>query len=219
MDFKLLFDFLYDLNADGHNDKSWMDAHRKEYHQTRNMYIDFLDELNEVLKKSDPDYTDTPGRKAINRINNNKVFKPDAPTYKDHFGASLDKVLEKTDFYIHIGINGSFVATGFYHAPNEKLKLVRQEIDYNGDELDEILNEPRFKEKFGGLWMEDSLKTTPQGYKKDHPRIDMLRLKSFVIQRDFTEDEIKNSSFEDDLIETYQLMLPFRKFLDQSLDG
>jgi uncharacterized protein (TIGR02453 family) len=218
MDFQKLYDFLRELNTGDNNDKSWMDVHRSEYVEVRDSYISFLEELNHIFRESDPNYQDTTGKKAINRINNNKMFHPEKPTYKDNFGASLDKAENRSEFYIHLGINGSFVACGMYHVPNDKLKLIRQEIDYNGEELAAILTEPKFKKTFGGLWMRDTLKTSPKGYSGDHPRIEWLRLKSFVVQQDFTQDNVVKGNFKERLIELYELMLPFRRFLDMAVD-
>ncbi|MEQ8549238.1 MAG: DUF2461 domain-containing protein [Cyclobacteriaceae bacterium] len=218
MDFQKLYDFLRELNTSDNNDKSWMDDHRDGYEEVRDSYISFLDDLNSYFKQTDPNYQDTTGRRAINRINNNKMFHPEKPTYKDHFGASLDKAENKAEFYIHLGINTSFVACGFYHVPNDKLKLIRQEIDYNGSELEKILNHQDFKKTFGGLWTGDSLKTSPKGYSSDHPRIEWIRLKSFVVQKDFTEHEVVNGGFKEQLIQLYELMLPFRRFLDMAVD-
>ena len=51
-----------------------MDLNRSYYHEVRDWYIDWLNGLDIELGKIDPDYTYTPGRKAINRINNNLMF-------------------------------------------------------------------------------------------------------------------------------------------------
>ena len=64
-----------------------MDINRKQYHRVRDFYIAWLDAMNEKLAAIDTDYFDTPGKKAINRINNNLMFQPLKPVYKNHFGA------------------------------------------------------------------------------------------------------------------------------------
>ena len=78
----------------------------------RDTFIGWLDQMNDKLAKIDPNYTQTSGRKSINRINNNLMFHPDKPIYKDHFGAGLDQVTKMGDFYIHLGISESFIAGG-----------------------------------------------------------------------------------------------------------
>ena len=71
--------------------------------EVRDFYIAWLDAMNEELAAIDTDYFDTPGKKAINRINNNLMFQPSRPVYKNHFGAGLDQISKQGDFYIHIG--------------------------------------------------------------------------------------------------------------------
>ena len=103
MDFQKLFTFLEKLTQN--NETAWMDAHRPEYHDVRASLIAWLDQMNMKLAQIDPDYYDTPGTKAINRINNNLMFHPNRPVYKDHFGAGLDQVSKQGDFYLHFGVN------------------------------------------------------------------------------------------------------------------
>lgn len=215
MDFQKLFNFLTDLNKN--NSKEWMDDHRKEYHQVRDEYIEWLNELDIKFAKVDPDYHPTTGKQAINRINNNLLFHPNKPIYKDHFGAGLDKEKGTGDFYIHIGINEKFVAGGFYKPKKETLDSIRAAIDYNGEELKKILNKPSFKKTFGELLEVEPLKTAPKGYSKDHEHIDLIRRKSFVVTHDLTEKEIKAKDFQDNLVKMYSEMLPFRHYLNHAV--
>ena len=145
------------------------------------------------------------------------MFHPNKPTYKDHFGAGLDKRPKTGDFYIHLGIEEIFVAGGFYKPKSEILKSIRSAIDYNGDEFKEILNEKKFQEHFGGLMEdEDKLKTSPKGFSQDHKHIDLLRYKSFAAMKHFKRSEVLAENFKDKVIEAYDVMLPFRRYLNKA---
>ena len=215
MSFSKLFDFLRKLNRN--NNKEWMDKHRKEYHEVRDFYIEWLNQLDIKLAAIDPDYSSTTGKQAINRINNNLMFHPDKPVYKDHFGAGLDKEKGKGDFYIHIGINESFVAGGFYRPKKKTLDSLRAAIDYNGEELQKILNKRSFKATFENLLEDDKLKSAPKGYPKDHKHIDLLRNKSFAVMHGFTQKEIEQEDFQEKVIEVYKEMLAFRRYLNNAV--
>ncbi|MCH4821667.1 DUF2461 domain-containing protein [Gramella lutea] len=215
MSFNKLFQFLRNLNKNNH--KEWMDEHRKQYHEVRDFYIKWLNEMDIKLAAVDPDYSPTTGKQAINRINNNLLFHPDKPIYKDHFGAGLDKEKGKGDFYIHIGINGSFVAGGFYKPKKQILDSIRAAIDYNGNEFKKILREKSFKETFGGLMEEEKLKTAPKGYSQDHEHIDLLRNKSFAVMHELTQKEIMEDDFQEKLVDIYKKMLPFRNYLNHAI--
>ncbi len=215
MSFNKLFQFLRDLNKN--NNKDWMDEHRKEYEDVRDWYIGWLNEMDIKLAQVDPEYSPTTGKQAINRINNNLLFHPNKPVYKDHFGAGLDKEKGKGDFYIHIGINGSFVAGGIYKPKKEILDSIRAAIDYNGDELKKIINKKSFQKTFGGLMEDEKLKTSPKGYSQDHQHIDLLRNKSFAVSHELTQKEIMEDDFQNELVKIYKEMLPFRKYLNHAV--
>lgn len=83
MDFKNLIHFLQELQKN--NSKEWMDANRKWYKAVRDDYIAWLDDINSSLANLDDAYYDTPGKIEINRINNNLLFHPNKPVYKESF--------------------------------------------------------------------------------------------------------------------------------------
>lgn len=217
MSFYKLYDFLRDLQRN--NSKEWMDENRKRYYEVRDWYIDWLDGLNIELAKIDDDYHDTSGRKAINRINNNLMFHPDKPVYKDHFGAGMDLAGngKQGDFYIHLGTRESFIAGGFYKPKKEILDSIRDAIDYNGAEYKKILNKKSFKETFDVIDDGDSLKTAPKGYSQDHEHIDLLRLKTFAVQHDLTQKEVQAADFQEKCIHIYKEMKPFRAYLNKAV--
>ncbi|MGS2741626.1 DUF2461 domain-containing protein [Sinomicrobium sp. M5D2P17] len=215
MDFKRLFRFLRDLNKNNH--KEWMDANRKEYHAVRDSYKKWLEALDNELSTTDTDYEHTPPGKALNRINNNLLYHPNRPVYKDNFGAVLDKSPYKSEFYIHLGISESFIAGGFYRPDKGILTSIRDAIDYDGEELQKILNKPSFRKLFPDGLYDDRLKTTPKGYDKEHPHIDLLRNKSYVVTHDFKETEITSPGFKEEVISVYRELLPFRNYLSRAI--
>jgi len=93
-----MFEFLRDLNKNNH--KEWMDKHRNEYYEVRDFYIQWLNEMDIKLARVDPNYSPTTGKQAINRINNNLLFHPNKPVYKDHFVLDWIKRREKEIFIL-----------------------------------------------------------------------------------------------------------------------
>lgn len=215
MKFYQIFEFL--RNLQNNNSKEWMDAHRSEYQEVRDSFIDWLEQINIKLGALDSDYHHTPGKKAINRINNNLMYHPNKPIYKDHFGAGLDQVSKQGDFYIHLGTSETFIGGGYWHPSSKILKSIRGAIDYNGDDFKNIINKNSFRNMFGGLVEDDSLKTAPKGYSHDHDHIELLRRKSFAIRHDFTQKEVQKDDFEQKIIAVYKEMLPFRRYLNKAV--
>ena len=215
MSFSELFKFLQQLQKN--NNKDWMDANRKEYFRVRDFYIDWLDSLNNQLAKIDEDYFDTPGKKAINRINNNLFFHPNKPIYKDHFGAGLDQRSKQGDFYIELGVDISYLGGGYWHPSSKILKSIREAIDYDGEELKKIIHEKSFKKIFGHLVKDNPLKTAPRGYSQHHEQIDLLRRRSFAACCSVSKEEVIQKNFDKKVIEIYKELLPFRRYLNKAV--
>lgn len=215
MDFQEAFQFLEKLNANNHKD--WMDENRDWYHEIRQNLILWCTKMDAKFAEIDPNYYSLPGHKALNRINNNLLYHPDKPIYKDHFGIGFDKKPKHCDFYLHLGINESFLASGFYKPASSILKSIREAIDYNGEDFKSILKAEDFRKHFGELDKSHSLKTTPKSYSKEHQHIDILRLKSFFVETPITKELLFSSEFEVFLIEKYKILLPFRNYLNQAI--
>jgi len=216
MDFEALFLFLNDLQNNNH--KEWMDANRKRYKNIRNSFIQWLDQLNEKLIAVDPDYYPTSGKKGINRINNNLLFHPNKPVYKDHFGAGLDQKTKQGDFYIEIGLSQCVLAGGYWRPESKILHSIREAIDYNGEELVKILNKKSFKDTFKGLYPDDDrLKLAPKGYTMHHQHIDLLRHRTFAVIHELKREDVLKEDFTERVIKVYKEMLPFRRYLRQAV--
>ncbi|NNC34380.1 MAG: DUF2461 domain-containing protein [Croceitalea sp.] len=214
MDFNALFLFLNTLQKN--NSKDWMDAHRKEYKALREAFIVWLDGLDMMMAELDRDYYPTPGKKGINRINNNLMFHPNKPVYKDHFGAGLDKAPNSADFYIEIGVKQCILAGGFWRPDSKILRNLRDGIDYNGEELKAIINKPSFKKLFGDLYEDVKLTNAPKGFSNDHPHIDLLKNKSFAVVHELATEEVLKPNFEEKIKTVYMEMLPFRRYLNKA---
>nr|WP_299389261.1 DUF2461 domain-containing protein [Allomuricauda sp.] len=214
MDFKDLFLFLTELQQN--NSKEWMDANRKWYRSLRNDFVLWLDELDATFAQMDDDYYPTPGKKAIIRINNNLMFHPHKPVYKDHFGGALDKAPGTADFYIEVGLKNCLLAGGFWRPEPKILRSLREGIDYNGEELKEILDRPSFKKLFGELYHDEKLTKAPKGFENDHPHIDLLRNKTFAVVHELKRDDVFKTNFKKKIEMAYIEMLPFRRYLNNA---
>lgn len=210
-----MFRFLEELRDNNH--KEWLDRHRKRYLDLKAEYQEWVDRLDVRLQQLDPDYYPTPGKRALTRINNNLMFHPNKPTYKDYIGAALDRRPGTGDFYIHLGAGECFIAGGFFRPEAKVLRSIREGIDYNGEELQALIEVPSFVKYFGPLDTTDNLKTAPKGYPKDHPHIELLRRKSFEAYHAMERSMVFEPHYLDYVTEVYNAMLPFRKYLNKTV--
>jgi|AntRauTorckE5430_2_1112549.scaffolds.fasta_scaffold00874_4 uncharacterized protein (TIGR02453 family) len=216
MNKRKIFDFLRDLRDN--NDKAWMDEHRARYHEAKDIWLEEVALYLSRLARYDPQLEHLSPKKTIMRINNNNVFHPDKPTYKSHFGFDPYKGRNRPAFYLHISPDGCFLAGGLWHPDAESVKLLREAIDYDGEEVKKIVADPDFVAFYGGLDEDtDALKTSPKGYGKDHRHIDLLRRKNFTVLRELTQEEVTATGFVDTVEEGFVLMRPFLGYLRGAL--
>lgn len=211
---KIIFEFLEALTRN--NSKEWMDKNRSWYEEAKSEVIDLFDPILEEIKRVDPRIVQENARRSLGRINNNLMFHPDRPTYKDHFGLGFGFGKGLADFYVGLGVNEVEVAGGLWHPPTEKVKKIRQEIDYEGARLQQILEEPSFKGNFD-LYTRDSLKTVPKGYSKDHEHAHLLRLKSFAVLKPLSRKDVYAKGFGDRVVTSYLAVLPLLDFINEAI--
>jgi len=215
MSFYQVFDFLRNLNDN--NSKEWMDDHRNRYEENRDFVIEWANDLMSMIGKADPDFKAVTGKKAISRINNNLMFHPEKPVYKDHFGVEMNLSGGPSGFYVQLGLSHNFVGGGIWSPSKEQLEKIRSAIDYNGDELQKIIDKKSFKDTFGKLSEQDQLKTAPRDFSQDHKNIELLRRKRFAAMTDITQRDILADDFKKKVVDYYKKMMPLGKYLNKAV--
>lgn len=215
MSFHQVFNFLRDLNQNNHKD--WMDENRKRYEEARDFIIDWANNTMAKIAEADKQFKPITGKKAINRINNNLLYHPDKPVYKDHFGVEMNLSGGPSGFYIQMGLSQNFIGGGIWSPTKDQLEKIRGAIDYNGEELKKIIEKKSFQDTFDGLSEQDKLKTAPRDYSQDHKHIDLLRLKRFATMVSITQKEIASDDFDDKVVNYYKEMMPLGRFLNKAV--
>jgi len=187
------------------NNRDWFEKNKATYLKAKDSFDDFLEALHKDLVKFDEGLANMNPRKAAFRIYRDVRFSKDKRPYKTNMGAGFSphgKMEQEPGYYLHVEPGKSFIAGGLYMPSPENLAKIRQEIDYNADRLLKILNGKKFKSLFKkGLDDWDKLKTMPKGYAKDHPHIELLKNKSFIVSRTFTDAEVTNKNFSKKVVE------------------
>jgi len=211
---QLIYDFLQALVRN--NRKEWMDANRNWYFEARGAVTEFFDPILLELKSIDPRIVQQSAKEGLNRINNNLMFHPDRPVYKNHFGIGFGFGKGLADFYVELGVEKDMIAGGLWHPASADLKKVRSEIAYEGVALHKILSNKAFQKQFE-LYTEDRLKTTPKGYAKDHEFIELLRLKSIAAFEEVNHDFSLHHNFAAKVVASYKALQPLLDFINRGL--
>lgn len=210
--------FLQQLEVN--NNKDWMDAHRSEFQQIRGNFLELATDLLRPMMELEPEMALLRPKDCVFRQNRDVRFSLNKNPYKVNMAAYFAVGGKKSDepgYYLHIQPGASFIGGGIFGPSSDLLKRIRQEIDYSGDQMISILDQPEFKSHFGKIEGE-RLKTSPRDYAKDHPFIDLLRLKSFVVRRPCTDEEVTASDFQNLIMEHFRLMKPINDFLSRAVE-
>ena len=162
-------DFYEDLEAE--NSRTWWKANEQRYATSVREPMQALADLLE------PEF----GPAKLYRPHRDVRFSKDKSPYKDHQGA-LAASTPGLGFYVQVGADGLLTGGGFYPTGADQLPRFRAAVDdpASGQALQEVVD---------GLLAAgfdlrgDRVATRPRGVPGDHPRVEILRHKTFFAGR------------------------------------
>ncbi|WP_330743389.1 DUF2461 domain-containing protein [Chryseobacterium sp. CP-77] len=208
---KKAFEFLTHLK--GNNNREWFAKHKSEYDtivkENKVLFTQIYNELQEH---------DQLKGMHIFRIYNDVRFSKNKTPYKTNFGVgySRSKPMLRGGYYIQLEPGNSFVGGGFWGPEPKDLLRIRKEFEISSKEIEKIISDKTFIKYFGEL-KGDAVKTAPRGFDKNHPAIDLIRKKQFLVMRKFTDKEVLSDSFQKEVILTLLAMRPFFDYMSEVL--
>ncbi|SFE78605.1 DUF2461 domain-containing protein [Flavobacterium xueshanense] len=212
--------FLDDLKVN--NNRDWFVENKKRYEAFKKDYQQLVTDLLDAMKPLDPSLEMLEVKNCKFRINRDIRFSKDKTPYKSHLGIWLSsgaKGLNRSGYYIHLEKGASFIAGGLYCPESEDLKKMRKEIAYFHDDLEAILEEKYFKKEFGDFDRneKDTLKNPPRGYDREHPAIELLKLKSFESSQRIEFSAAAKKDFVGVMSQKLIALKPLNDFINRAL--
>ncbi len=214
---KSTLDFLGDLKEN--NYREWFIRNRPSYLDAKENFESFVQEVIDDIIDFEPIMKGLEVKSCVYRINRDIRFSNDKSPYKTHFGAFIVRGGKKNGdkfggYYIHIEPGNSMIAGGAYMPPAPWLSVIRDKIDEDPGRLIEVINSDDFKKYFGKIEGE-KLKKAPKGYPSDHPNIELLKYKSFLVANEVADKDVLKTSFYDHVMNVCRAMKPFNDFLNE----
>jgi uncharacterized protein (TIGR02453 family) len=201
------------------NNKAWFDKNRAAYEQAREAFEDLIEQLISELGAFE-NLQGVSARDCIFRINRDVRFSKDKSPYKTSVGAAIapgGKKSKELGYYIHIQPQSqSLLAGGLYMPTSDQLAKFRQAIDRDARPFKKITKDVDFVRYFGALEGE-RLTTAPQGYNRDHPEIELLRLKQVTVVHHLTDKQVLSPDFPAHAVQVFRSMKPFSDYLNRAL--
>ncbi len=209
------FQFLKDLSKN--NYREWFNDNKNQYQESFENIQEFAKELLAKMGQKDQLVPMSP-KQSLNRIYRDTRFSKDKTPYKNHWGGGMkrDTKLLRGGYYYHLQPGNSFVAGGFWGPNPADLKRIRKEFEMDDRYIREIIAAPNFQKYFGEL-LGAGVKTAPRGFDVEHPSIDLIRKKQFIVRHDFTDKQVFSKDFTDQMVEVYEAMQPFFNYMSEVL--
>lgn len=213
-------EFLHRLSQN--NNREWFQAHKAQYEEdVLTPALDFIQALERPLAKLSPRLLCVPKRMggSLLRIYRDTRFARDKRPYKTnvgmHFRHDAFRDIHGPGCYFHIGLDECFIGCGVWHPDPVTATKIRQHI----------VDQPRAwraatrvaanaaEFTFHG----EVMKRVPRGFPGEHPAVEDLKRKDFLVLRHFDEGLLFSPDIVDFAAESFTQAAPLMRFLCSSL--
>ncbi|AZP12701.1 DUF2461 domain-containing protein [Undibacterium parvum] len=216
--------FLFELSES--NNRAWFVMNKPRYDILRAEFLQFVAQLINEVSRFDPAIAGCEGKKALFRINRDVRFGKDKSPYKTNFSASILPSGRKKPsegggpaYYFQLDGNGRlFFAVGEYMPPADRLKAIRNHIVADPSGFSKLLKNKGLKEIFGTLQDEGKLIRPPKGYDAEHPHIEQLKLKNFMVWTECSIVDMDATQIQAILLKGFKSALPLVIWLRAAAD-
>jgi uncharacterized protein (TIGR02453 family) len=195
------------------NNREWFAEHKRAFKKAEACVKNFYFRLKDLM-----DTHDKIDKVKMFRIYRDVRFSHDKTPYKAHFAGSFARAGEERrgGYYLQIKPGDSFAATGFWEPNSQDLLRIRKELEMDAKRFRQIVNTKKFKSVWGEIKGEE-VKTAPKGFSKDDPNIDLIRKKRFIFVRPFTDAQVLNPGFMEEVNESFRTVRPYFDLMSEIL--
>ena len=212
-----LFKFVRDLEKN--NDRDWFNANKSRYEDhVKEPALEFISDFGPKLQKISPHFDAIP--KAVGgslfRIYRDVRFSKDKSPYKTHVGIHFRHKKHKTahapGFYLHLEPGGCFVGAGIWRPDGPTLRGIRERIAKDPKGWNKVISAKALSNRglaLGG----DALKRPPKGFDPDHPAIEDLKRKDFILVSEIKQSDVTQPGYIDEFAKSCKAAAPLVAFL------
>ncbi len=216
-----LFKYLRGLKRN--NTREWFHDNKPRYEQAlrvpaQKLIADFGPQLDRWAPAHIADPRPVGG--SLFRIHRDTRFSKDKSPYKTHCGIQFrhrsGKDVHAPGFYLHLEPKGCFVGAGIWHPDTASQLQIRTAITEKSDAWKRASRSKAFLRdwRFAG----ESLQRPPRGFDADHPCLEDLKRKDFIVVQDLSEDEVCADGFLSTFAKKCRSSVPFMKFLCEAVE-
>lgn len=206
-----VLDFLKELKEN--NNRDWFEEHKPQFKKEQQTMKSFFEQLFRQLNTHD----EVDSFKMF-RIYRDVRFSKNKTPYKHHLAASFHRLKPRNrgGYYLHVEPGNTFMAAGFWNPEKDDLFRIRKEFEFDDQPMRKILRSEAFTKTFKELKGEE-LKTAPKGFDKNHPAIDLIRKKQYIVTRNFTDKQVIAPDFAEEVNKSFKAVRPWFDYMSEVL--
>ena len=206
-----IFDFFKDLK--NNNNRVWFLKNKSSFNPNQEQVKIFGERVKDRLNNFD-----NIDKFKLFRIYRDVRFSKNKTPYKTHFGLTWHRMKPKLrgGYYLHIENKRSFLACGFWAPIPQDLKRIRDEISHDSRELKSILFDNEFQSVWGQL-KGDEVKTAPRGFDKNHPDIELIKKKQYILTINLTNNDVCSENLIERIEQVLFKVKPFVDYMSEVL--
>jgi uncharacterized protein (TIGR02453 family) len=208
-------DFLKKLSKN--NNREWFNKNKSVHAAAHENVLAFVDALLSEMRRHDNIETRN-AKDSLFRIYRDIRFSKDKSPYKTYWAGHFKRATKKLrgGYYFQIGPGETMAAGGFFSPDPKDLLRIRKDIDVNFTDWKKMLGDKKISNSFGELKGE-MVATSPKGFSKDNPAIELLKHKQFYFSRSFTDKEVLSNDFLKQMNQTFKNLRPYFDYMSEVL--
>ncbi len=212
--------FIKDLSKN--NNRDWFNANKSRYiEHVKEPFEAFVQVMIDEMQKLDPNILITP-KDAIFRIYRDTRFSKDKTPYKTSVAAVISqkgrKDTSSPGIYVQFNAEDARVYSGAYQLDKNALQNVREGIASNLEEFNALINDRKFKNKFGEIQGEKN-KRIPKEFQEIVEKQPLIANKQFYYFAKFEPEFVLDPKLPKKLMEYYKVARPLGNFLWNATKG
>lgn len=220
MNVQLILSFLAELKLN--NNREWFQQNKKRYDAVKTEVELFASKMIEIISAVDDSVQMPLVKDCMFRIYRDVRFGADKSPYKINVGFFIARGGRKSmypGYYFHFEPGQCMIAGGVYQPQPEILSLLRNEVYFHSAEFRAILEKPSFKNFFAQLDDFDKLKKAPKNFPGDFPDMELLKYRSYIVSKMFTDKEVLSEKYPIRVHEIIRELQPMMKFLNLAISN
>ena len=201
------------------NNRDWFNRHKSDYEDHVKYPMQTLvGALAPTVQEYAPELEVNPKR-SIFRIYRDTRFSKDKTPYKTHVAALFtpkDGDRDSAGIYLHIEPGEIYLGGGMYSISPDRLRKIRTAIAQDSNTFSAIVSERKLRKLYGGI-IGDKLTRIPQGFDRDHPMQEFLRMKQFYFGSSLSVSQCTSAAFLPVVHRYFRAVAPFVRFLNLTI--